>query len=176
MLLNLVGNAVKFTDHGRIVIGTEAIGGDAGTVAVRFFVEDSGIGMEPALRNSLFEPYVQGSEGRRRGGAGLGLSICRKLVDAMGGRLDVCSTPGQGSRFWFTLVLDKAPPHGDTPAPRPHPSGLRILLAEDDEAHRAMFVATLGAWGHSLQVVGDGMDALARAMTEPFDLLILDIG
>lgn len=105
ILLNLVGNAVKFTQKGSVTV---TAGFEAGPdTRLKFLIEDTGIGMSPETVSQLFQPFVQGDSSmtKRFGGTGLGLSICRKLVEAMGGECGVSSEMGKGSKFWFTAIL-----------------------------------------------------------------------
>ncbi len=107
VLLNLVGNAVKFTERGRIVIRTSALASENEVLTVRFEVQDTGIGIGEAERAHLFQAFSQADSTttRRFGGTGLGLAICRRLVEGMGGTIGLISEPGAGSTFWFTVPL-----------------------------------------------------------------------
>jgi PAS domain S-box-containing protein len=124
VLASLVGNAVKFTEAGTVAIRAGLVPGPADAAVVRFEISDSGVGIHPDARPHLFEPFSQadGSTTRRYGGTGLGLAISKRLVEAMGGEIDVCSQPGRGSTFSFTARFDRQPPAAATsPAPRSGP-------------------------------------------------------
>jgi PAS domain S-box-containing protein len=192
VLVNLVANAVKFTERGTVVVRASVVRGgvggrqgSAGITHLRFAVSDSGIGIPRDRRDRLFEPFsqVDASTSRRYGGSGLGLAICRRLTELMGGTIGVDSEPGQGSTFWFTAPLN--PPQAPRPAagreperapgvgipPRP----LRILLAEDNTANQVVATALLESAGHSVRVVPDGRQALAAHAEERFDLILMDV-
>ncbi len=181
VLLNLVGNALKFTDAGRVDVALtwRPDGGGALEVAVR----DTGIGIPEADRARLFQRFVQvdGSAARRRGGAGLGLAISRQLVELMGGGIGLDSAPGPGStfRFWTPAPACAAPDAPDAPREpaglAPAPAPLRILLAEDNATNQKILSAYLTRAGHSVRLAANGhetLDALARG---PFDLVLMDI-
>ncbi len=180
VLMNLASNAVKFTEHGEVAIRTEADGERDGRVTVRFTVTDSGIGIAPESRDKLFEPFSQAdaSTTRRFGGTGLGLTISRQLVQAMGGEIGLESEPGRGSTFWFTVPLERA---GDAPGPSSAGAldGLRTLVVDDNETNRLILDQQLKAWGTRPETVPDGVSALAalhraQAAGEPFAIGILD--
>src|SRR5580693_9521681 len=120
VLRNLLGNALKFTDHGEIGVHVELLNEATNVVQIRFTVHDTGIGMPPDQQSRLFESFTQGdgSSTRRHGGTGLGLAISKQLVELLGGEIGVASQPGRGSRFWFTASFGKAAP-GDKPASKP---------------------------------------------------------
>jgi CheY-like chemotaxis protein/HPt (histidine-containing phosphotransfer) domain-containing protein len=198
VLLNLVNNAVKFTERGQIAVGVEVIGQDAGGVQLRFGVRDTGIGIAPEQHQRLFQPFSQAdaSTSRRYGGSGLGLAICRHLVQLMGGAIDVESTPGRGSYFHFTARFGlapeaaaggrdaprAAPPHdGDDALPAPELSGreprlagARILLVEDNDINRELALELLGAAGIEVAVACDGRQALALLEQQSFDGVLMD--
>jgi len=183
VLLNLAGNAVKFTDSGEVVIraGLDAEVGER--LVVRFDVTDTGIGLAQEDRHLLFEPFSQAdsSTTRRFGGTGLGLSISRQLVEAMGGELGIESTLGAGSTFWFRLPLTASrQPMVSTARPASALTGLRVLVVDDNATNRTILHDQLNHWGMSvdvvdgagpaLQLLGEGADA-----GRPYVLAVLDL-
>jgi PAS domain S-box-containing protein len=181
VLLNLVGNAVKFTERGHILLGVASEGLTDGAVGLRFFVEDTGCGITGEQQQRLFERFVQGdaSTTRRHGGTGLGLAISRKLVELMGGRIGVESRAGDGAVFWFRLAL---PPDPHPPALPPAPAdlaGLRTLVVDDHEINRRVLREILSGRGLRTAVASGGEEALAllqraAADGDPFRIAILD--
>jgi two-component system sensor histidine kinase/response regulator len=180
VLTNLVGNAVKFTEHGEVLVRVSLEEQTLADVLLRFDVQDTGIGISEAAQQRLFEPFTQadGSTTRKYGGTGLGLAISRRLVGLMGGEIGVTSTPGAGSTFSFTARLQK-----QLNVPRPIPvaalDGRRVLVVDDIEINRRILHHQLGAWGiDDLTVSGgpEALDALRRAAAHqrPFELVILD--
>lgn len=179
VLINLVSNAVKFTDQGEIRLTVRVEGGER----LRFEVADTGCGIAPEQRSRIFEPFRQGdaSTARRFGGTGLGLAICRRLVEAMGGRLEVASEPGVGSRFWFVLSLPTAEAAG--PAVRPVARRLdradlqsaHLLVVEDNPVNQQVARAMLERLGCSVTLAGSGATALQRVAADRFDLIFMDI-
>jgi signal transduction histidine kinase/CheY-like chemotaxis protein len=175
VVLNLAGNAVKFTEEGEITLRAHWLDPES----LQLQVEDSGIGIAESKATRLFEPFVQGddSDTRRFAGTGLGLSIARKLVELMGGEIDVRSEVGKGSTFWFTIP---APPvEGPTPeAPKPAPAPLRlqahVLLVEDDRTSRYVIEKMLAEHGCSVESVADGREAVAAWATGTYDILFMD--
>jgi two-component system sensor histidine kinase/response regulator len=180
VLTNLVGNAVKFTAAGEVLIQVEPIRVQDGRARLRFNVSDTGIGIPADRRELLFQPFQQldGSTTRRFGGTGLGLSIARKLAEMMGGEIGVESEPGRGSRFWFTVDCEcrDEPPRFETQAAR---AGRRILIVDDNANNRLALAGQLRRFGFAHELATDGVEALetlhqaARAGT-PFDLAIVD--
>ncbi|MDQ6726678.1 MAG: response regulator [Actinomycetota bacterium] len=181
VLTNLVGNAVKFTSSGEVVVEmTMTEGDDAGWMA-RFEVVDTGIGIADADRDTVFESFSQADAGttRRYGGTGLGLAISRQLVELMGGRIGVQSASGQGSTFWFTLPFL---PGGSVPdsAPSGALAGLRMLVVDDNATNRAILTRFLQAWGirsYAVEGAPEALDAMTRGASrgEPFDAALLDL-
>ena len=183
VLLNLLSNAIKFTERGRVELGAEIVAETPATLTLRFWVADTGIGIEPARQPHIFEAFAQASAdtSQRFGGTGLGLAISRQLVAQMGGALQVRSVPGAGSTFSFQLTLpcDEAPPRAAAAA-LPPPSfarlrGLRVLLAEDNPVNQQIAVAVLEHWGVAVHAVSNGRDALRQLRQHDYDAAVLDI-
>jgi two-component system sensor histidine kinase/response regulator len=177
VVTNLVSNAVKFTHRGEVSVRVELVEG-----ALRFEVADTGIGIEPAKLSTLFESFSQAdtSTTRRYGGTGLGLAISRQLVLLMGGDIGVDSTPGEGSRFHFTLALPAAVNAAPARrAPVAVPAGVKVLIVDDNATNRAIVDAYLRSAGAApMQAVG-GAEALAVMHAasrggEPFEVVVLD--
>lgn len=181
VLLNLCGNAVKFTEQGEVEIQVRAVtrGDEA---LLEFSVRDTGIGIAPATLPRLFEPFTQSdpSTTRRFGGTGLGLSICKSLVEMMGGHIGVTSEVGKGSIFNCTIplrVTEQLPDAVDAPplplavARKP----LRILLVEDNPANRKLATLLLGARGHVVDSAEDGHAALLLADQNAYDAILMDV-
>ena len=187
VLLNLVGNALKFTSDGGVTIEVDGHDNGDGTAQIRMMVRDTGIGIPKDLQARLFEQFFQvdASSSRGYGGTGLGLAICRRLADRMGGRMSVDSAPGVGSTFILEVPLGIDP---DVSNPLPSdedelvhvPSSrkkhrLRILLAEDNITNRLVAVTRLEMYGHRVDQVASGIEALQMVQTAPYDLLLLDV-
>ena len=174
VLLNLLGNAIKFTERGTVQCTVEPSQG-----RVRFEVKDTGLGMTPEQLSRLFHPFTQGdaSTTRRFGGTGLGLSISQRLVQLMGDTIEVQSTAGLGSTFWFCLAL----PAAEKPAQRGHDEAApkappqRILVVEDDQVSRRLAQRLLEREGHSVAVARNGLEALTRLGEERFDVVLMDL-
>lgn len=184
VFLNLLGNAVKFTEHGTVTLSAEIIRRQIDGVRVRFELRDTGVGISAADRIRLFKPFEQGvnAQERRKGGTGLGLAICRQIVELMGGQIDVESEPGHGTRFWFELDLGCAQAEGSvapairaTAAAAPAARRLRVLVAEDTPANQIVARAVLEKMGHEVEVVSDGNEALVAAKTGNFDVILMDV-
>ncbi|GAA4380437.1 hybrid sensor histidine kinase/response regulator [Nocardioides caricicola] len=181
VLLNLAGNAVKFTDAGEVVIRAHLESRDEDGVRVRFEVADTGIGVAPENQARLFDPFSQAdsSTTRQYGGTGLGLAICQQLVTAMGGELGVDSELGKGSTFWFTVPLGFAENKAPVPRPIPALENLRVLVVDDNATNRMILHDQLAAWDMNVAVASSGPEALAllagaARLGTPYDLAVLD--
>ncbi|MGY2873923.1 two-component system, sensor histidine kinase and response regulator [Marmoricola sp. URHA0025 HA25] len=183
VLLNLAGNAVKFTAQGEVIVRVGLDDRVDDRYVVRFEVTDTGIGLAPQDRDRLFEPFSQAdsSTTREYGGTGLGLSISRQLVDAMGGQLAVQSSPGAGSTFWFAVPLELS---HEVPVPTSSASssliGLRVLVVDDNATNRTILHDQLHHWEMSVDVVdgaGPAMERLREASLagRPYDVGLLDL-
>ncbi|MDM7455879.1 MAG: MHYT domain-containing protein [Tepidimonas sp.] len=181
ILANLLGNAIKFTERGRVDLGATQR-----DTLLLLWVEDTGIGIAPERQEAIFEPFVQADAGtaRRYGGTGLGMSIVKRLVERMDGRIALSSVPAVGTRVEVTLPLTALPqqrcaaqeaPRADAPAAA-HPS-LRILAADDVEQNRTLLALLLQREGHQATIENDGAALLARYQSDPtaWDLVLLDL-
>ncbi|MBI3156546.1 MAG: response regulator [Burkholderiales bacterium] len=182
ILSNLVGNAIKFTEVGEVVVRMRARADEAGAVALQIVVEDTGIGIAPEAQQRIFDHFSQadGSTTRQYGGTGLGLAICRRLLTLMGGSIGVDSEPGRGARFRVEIVLpraERAPPRELAPAAL---AGLRALVVDDNRTNREILEQQLGGWQVQVACAGGAEQAL-RMMTEavrrgaPFQIAVLDM-
>ena len=183
VLMNFVGNAVKFTEQGEIAIAIKRLKEDDDRVRLRFSVTDTGIGMTPEQARRIFEPYVQAdaSTARRFGGSGLGLAISQELVQLMGGVVGVRSEPLKGSTFWFDLPFEKAPMAATTPRePDANLRGVRVLVVDPSVGARRAVVEILGAWGCRADQAEHCEDALSRmrdaaARGEHYDVALIEV-
>ena len=189
VLLNLVGNAIKFTERGGVAVDvsvrTDEQPSEADRLCLHVVVRDTGIGIPPEKQRMVFDVFTQADESttRRYGGTGLGLSISAKLAALMGGRLWVESEPGAGSHFHFTAMLDRAEVAFDEPSGPslsrdgriPASAPLRILLAEDNPVNQLVAKAFLKRDGHAVTVVDNGAAALAAATGTSFDAILMDV-
>ncbi len=185
VLMNLVGNAIKFTEQGFVEVEAGGSETAAGEPAVRIAVADSGIGIRPEVKARLFNRFTQadGSTTRRFGGTGLGLAICKQLVERMGGEIDVESSPGAGSRFWFTVAAPVASGLGrrdeaveSQPSLEAATPALRILVVEDNAINRRLMTELLRPGGHAVSTAATGVQALALLAEDPaFDLVLMDL-
>ena len=181
VLINLVGNAVKFTETGGVVVRAQLAEEDAGSTLVRFAVSDTGIGIPRDVQARLFESFTQAdaSSTRQYGGTGLGLAISKQLAELMGGRIGVESDPGQGSTFWFTARFERSSP---TAAALPAPvdlAGVRVLAVDDNRVNREVIEQNLIGLGMRPTIAADAREALiqlheAHAQGQPFDIAVLD--
>jgi len=183
VLVNLVGNAVKFTEKGEVVIRVSVEEETARDVLVRFTVSDTGIGIPPERQQAIFDRFVQadGSTTRRYGGTGLGLAISRQLVEMMGGQMGVESAVGRGSTFWFTARFEKQPRPTAPPMVVPISlQGVHILAVDDNATNRTILKKMLSGFGCRPHVVSGGGEALvalrqAHENADPFELVLLDM-
>ena len=165
VLTNLLGNAIKFTEHGEVSLRVEHAGEHEGRTLVRFDVTDTGIGIAPDARDHLFQAFSQAdaSTSRRYGGTGLGLVICKKLVEMMGGQIGFESEVGKGSTFRFTLPLPARP--GDGRGERGMlavPGTVRVLCVDDNATNRLIIERLGRSWGLDMESAGTGAEALSR--------------
>lgn len=188
VLVNLISNAVKFTDRGEIVVEVALEQLTEAYASLYFSVTDTGIGLSETARRRLFQPFTQadGSMTRRYGGTGLGLAICKRLVEMMGGEINADSTEGQGSIFWFTARFAHAAERrpAQPGAPQSGPAApekaaimpARILLAEDNPVNQRLGVLQLNKLGFEVTPVGHGKAALEAYLKDPlkYDLILMD--
>ena len=182
VLTNLIGNAIKFTEEGEVVLRVRSVEEEAEPVTIRFEVEDTGIGVTPEQRPLLFRSFSQAdaSTTRHYGGTGLGLAISKQLVEMMGGEMGVESEPGVGSTFWFAVRLEKGPQEGAGRPPSADLRGLKILITDDNATNRRILHKQLASWGIRAAMAEDGPGALealraAARGGEPYDLALLDV-
>jgi CheY-like chemotaxis protein len=177
IVMNLVSNALKFTESGQVRLKLAAAPGADGDGGVEIRVIDTGVGMTPEQVARLFRPYAQADAGtaRRYGGTGLGLAICRKLAGMMGGEISVESEPGAGSSFrvWLPLPPAEAPEAELAEALALPP--LRILVADDNPINQTVARAVLEAAGVSVETAADGAQALEQLRVGGFDLVLMDV-
>jgi PAS domain S-box-containing protein len=187
ILLNLLGNAIKFTENGSVILRARRSAADGGPVRVRFEVQDTGIGIDSEKVKRLFEPFTQAdqSTARKYGGTGLGLSISKKLVSLMDGQIGVESTPGVGSTFWFEIPLipgKKSEIEAVTPLKNfleGFAERIRILIVDDDPVASEIIGSYLSAWGIETTMINRPEEALllmrqSKMSGAPFSLVILD--
>jgi signal transduction histidine kinase/CheY-like chemotaxis protein len=179
LLMNLLHNAVKFTERGRVDMAVQVLDESAGSMRLRFEVRDTGIGIAPEKLDTVFDAFTQAdtSSTRRHGGSGLGLAIVRELAELMGGNVGVESRPGQGSRFWFDVTLRPSAEAPATASEVPLQDGelsARVLLAEDDLVNQMVVEQMLKKLGCVVDVVADGSAACTSALDSRYDLIFMD--
>ena len=182
VLVNLTGNAVKFTQRGHVAVRAELEPAVGDALRVRFSVEDSGIGLSGEQSARLFKSFAQAdsSTTRQYGGTGLGLSISKRLVELMGGEIGVESMPGRGSTFWFTATFQRAPAHAEAPvAAKPAPPanlrGARVLLVEDNAINQQVAAELLGSAGVTVDIAGNGLEAVRAVRAQRYDAVLMDV-
>ena len=188
ILLNLVGNAIKFTERGEVALRVCADEVTDADLRLRVEVRDTGIGIAPEALARLFTPFTQADAGigRRFGGTGLGLSICKRLVELMGGTIGADSQPGLGSRFWFELPLERVADSAAVTAPAPPPAaapsgprlaGAHVLVVDDSAMNRDLVERALALEGATATLAADGQQALEvlRSGVDAFDAVLMDV-
>jgi CheY-like chemotaxis protein len=189
VLINLIGNAIKFTEHGEVVVRTHVVEQHAERVVLRFEVRDTGIGISAQTLDGLFTPFTQGDTGplRRYGGTGLGLSICKRLVELMHGHIGAHSTLGVGSTFWFELPFGRSTGAESQPtiysqqpvtAPaQPRLEGLHVLAVDDNDTNLDITERALRLEGARTTLARDGQQAVQalRARGAAFDAVLMDL-
>ncbi|HYC61094.1 MAG TPA: response regulator [Thermoanaerobaculia bacterium] len=177
VLLNLVGNAIKFTDRGEVVLTVMQPQQQEGRVVLRFLVTDTGIGIPATTQQRLFTPFTQadGSTTRKYGGSGLGLAVSKQIVEAMAGDIGVISIEGEGSTFWFELPLVRQREESSEPAQRWDLSRFRALLVHGSEIERMTVMRHLSATGIALEEAHTAADGIAAAYRKGHDLIIFDM-
>jgi CheY-like chemotaxis protein len=189
VLLNLLGNAIKFTEKGEVFLEVAQLHETDEEIELRFSVRDTGIGIPKESLKNLFQSFSQAdtSTTRRFGGTGLGLAICRKLIELMGGSIGVESTPGKGSTFWFTLQFPRQkrtsmPVNGSEvvnngahlPLFSTALKGVRILLAEDNKINQIVGVKQLQKLGCEVDLASNGIEAVEAWQREKYQIILMD--
>jgi len=185
IITNLLGNAIKFTEQGEVVVRAELLSEQDNHLTLRFSVRDTGIGISEEAQKNLFQPFMQadGSTTRKYGGTGLGLAICKQLAELMGGQIGIESAPGRGSTFWFTANLRRrvadVPVALDVrradPSPqRKLPKGLQILLVEDNTVNQKVASRMLEKLGCVPDVASNGREAVAAVSRKSYDVVLMD--
>jgi CheY-like chemotaxis protein len=189
ILTNLIGNAIKFTERGEVAVTVSLESQLTENIRLHFVVRDTGVGIPLDKQRAIFEPFSQadGSTTRKYGGTGLGLTISSRIVQAMAGKIWLDSEPARGSSFHFTSMFRPAPevserqaiadaePLGSIPAGIRKARSTRILLAEDSPVNQQVARRILEKYGHSVVIANNGRQALDAAMTQEFDIILMDV-
>lgn len=187
VLVNLINNAMKFTETGGVSVNITQKALYGGRLETRFAVTDTGIGIAPEDQAKLFGKFTQAdnSTTRKFGGTGLGLAICKQLAELMGGEIGLQSVVGEGSTFWFSIRCSAGEPDKVLPMiPKVHVGPgertqidrpLRILVAEDNEVNQVIMSTVLANMGHHSDIVGTGTDAVSAVLRNPYDLVLMDV-
>ena len=183
ILVNLVGNAIKFTEAGDVSLTVHLLEETADSVSLQFIIKDTGIGIEPGKLETIFERFTQASSAttRKYGGTGLGLTITRQLIELQGGSIHVTSKPGQGSTFTFYLPIKKgAISPGEKPAELQQSSsdslsGIKILLVEDNLVNQKVAVKILSLQGANVTIANHGLEAIDLLSGGEYDIILMDI-
>ena len=174
---NLIGNALKFTQTGGVEVALRVRRDDI-HLQIEGEVSDTGVGVPEDRLAAIFQPFSQTEAGLKQGGAGLGLSICRQLIEQMGGTIDAARNPAGGTRLYFSFVLFDLPAPGEAPAPieaEAASGGLHILIADDNATNRLVVETLCEMFGASSESVEDGLQAVAAAASGRFNLVLMDI-
>ncbi|MGB3533590.1 MAG: chemotaxis protein CheB [Microcoleaceae cyanobacterium] len=193
ILSNLISNAIKFTASGAILVTVERASdstSNESSIVLSFSVEDTGVGIDPSNQENIFHPFTQAdtSTTREFGGTGLGLTICRRVVEVMGGEIGFDSTPGQGSTFWFKVPFNLASSFNlsaasqtiQTPTPAPTATveekaeTLKVLVVEDYEDNRVLFLSILEIFGYQADSVTNGAEFLEQIARQDYDIVLMD--
>ncbi len=182
ILVNLAENAIKFTERGEILIRTELKDSSDTQLVVRFYVEDTGIGIPKDRQKAIFERFVQadGSTTRKFGGTGLGLTISKQLAELMGGRIGVVSDPGKGSSFWFDILFEQVPVGIKESEIVSKLEGTRVLIVDDNTTNRSIFSKMLESLGVRTESISAGADVIPELFRgllshDPYHLVVLDM-
>ncbi|MGA3180962.1 MAG: response regulator [Verrucomicrobiota bacterium] len=179
VFVNLVSNAVKFTEYGEVVVSVSSLSESETHVELRFEVRDTGIGIDPATQPKLFQVFSQAdsSTTRKYGGSGLGLAISKQLIELMGGQIGLTSVPGQGSTFWFTVGFEKQPVGAKAAASKQDKINLHIMIVDDNRTNCQILEELLASWGMRSSTAGAAQEALERLQDsahDPIDAVLLD--
>lgn len=181
VLINLVGNALKFTEKGEVNVSVKLVGVLGNQCRVRFSVQDTGIGISETAQARLFEAFTQadGSTTRQFGGTGLGLSISKKIIELMHGKLQLASTLGEGSRFFFDIMLTKTDspisiPNHETVNTPVSVEGKKLLLVEDNKINQLVAGKLLEKFGYAYDIAENGIEAVDKASSNHYDAILMD--